>query len=113
MGLVMRTPTPLVIVCLGLLLSPQPSRATYVYTQVVSGEDVETQTLGAVADLIRANENARTAPSAELFNFASSGPAELFNFASSGPDAPNICFNASQGACSGNPEDGSISALPR
>jgi hypothetical protein len=105
LGGVMRILTLLVIVCVGLLLSPQANRAAYVYTQVGSGwieEDVETQTLGAVADLIRANENARMAPTAEL----------LFDFASSGPDAQSICFNAAQGSCPRNPEDGSISVLP-
>jgi hypothetical protein len=73
----MRILTLLVIVCVGLLLSPQANRAAYVYTQVGSGwieEDVETQTLGAVADLIRANET-RARRSAELlFDFESSGP---------------------------------------
>jgi hypothetical protein len=110
----MRTLTLLVIVCVELLLSPQPSRAAYVYPQVGSGwieEDVENQTLGAVADLIRANENARTAVSSGLlFDFANSGPFKIIDPFS--PDAQNICFNASQGACSGNPEDGSMSELP-
>ena len=109
----MRTLTLLVIVCVGLLLSPQASRAAYVYPQVGSGwieEDVETQTVGAVADLIRANENARTATSSGLlFDFANSGPfLKMIDPFSS--DAQYRCFK--QGACSGNPEDGSISVLP-
>ena len=91
----MRILTLLVIVCVGLLLSPQASRAAYVYTQVGSGwieEDIETQTVGAVADIIRASENTRTATSSGwLLNFANSG-SFLKIIDPFSPDAQYICF---------------------
>ena len=109
----MRTTLVLLVICVGSLLSLRSSGAAYIYsTDIPVGSGWETQRPGAVDGLILANGNALTTTSTGLFfDFANSGSifqiTDLFS-----PDAQYICFNSSQGACSGNPEDGSILKLP-